>query len=311
MKISFITTILNEEESIGKLLESLRDQSVLPDEVIIADGGSTDNTLSVISNFQFKIPNKNLKVKILKKIGNRSVGRNAAIESSTGDIIVCSDAGCVLDKDWIKNITKPFEDPQIDVVSGYYKGISKTIFQKCLIPYVLVMPDRVNINNFLPATRSMAFRKPVWEKIGGFDEKYSHNEDYVFAKKIRNKFKIKFVKEAIVFWYPPKDFKNAFIMFFRFAYGDAEARIFRPKVFLIFLRYIIGVLLFGLAIIKMSVPILSFLLLCLILYVIWSIVKNYKYINDIKAYVYLPLLQFLSDSAVILGTVFGFIKYGL
>ena len=55
MKISFVTTVFNEEKTINKLLDSIKKQTVYPDEVIIVDGGSTDNTLSVISNFQFPI----------------------------------------------------------------------------------------------------------------------------------------------------------------------------------------------------------------------------------------------------------------
>src|SRR3989338_7358403 len=156
MRISFIATIFNEEKTIEVFLTSVLSQSILPDEIILVDGGSTDATVEKVQNAKFKVQNYNVKFKIIVKRGNRSVGRNEAITHARGDIIVCSDAGCELDKDWIKHITKPFKDMSVDVVAGYYKGKSQTIFQKCLIPYVLVMPDRVDLNNFLPATRSMA-----------------------------------------------------------------------------------------------------------------------------------------------------------
>ena len=166
MKISFITTIFNEELTIKKFLSSLIAQTKFPDEIIIVDGGSTDNTLLVVSQFAFPLSNK--KIKIIQKKGNRSVGRNEAIKNATGDIIVCTDAGNLLDRDWIKNITKPFLNKTIDVVAGYYKGKAKNIFQKCLIPYALVMPDKVEPDNFLPATRSIAFKKSIWKKSRRF-----------------------------------------------------------------------------------------------------------------------------------------------
>ena len=66
------------------------------------------------------------------------------------------------------------------------------------------MEDKIK-EEFLPATRSMAFRKEVWKKIGGFDENLSHNEDYAFANKIKKLgFKIKFVQDAVVNWIPRK-----------------------------------------------------------------------------------------------------------
>lgn len=305
MKITFITTILNEENSIEKLLQSLDLQTLKPDEIIIADGGSSDRTIAKLKTKNLKLK-KNIHLKIIIKEGNRSIGRNAAIKSSTGDIIVCSDAGCVLDKDWIKNITKPFEDPSVDVVAGYYKGIAGNVFQKCLIPYALVMPDRIDPNNFLPATRSVAFRKKVWEKVGGFEEKYSHNEDYVFARSLKkNDFNIVFEKSAIVSWYPPKSLKNAFVMFYRFAKGDSESKIYRPKALFVLIRYLNGILLVCLFLINHSPFLLFFLVLGLFLYIAWAIVKNYKYVNNVLGFFYLPLLQFISDFAVISGTFLG------
>jgi glycosyltransferase involved in cell wall biosynthesis len=310
MKISFITTVYNESLTIEKLLQSLFAQSRFPDEIIIVDGGSTDSTISEISCFKFPVSNAKTKIKLIFKKGNRSVGRNEAIKSATGGIIVCSDAGCALDKDWVKNIIKPFSDPKIDVVAGYYEGKARTVFEKCLIPYVLVMPDQIRAGDFLPSTRSMAFKKSFWEKIGGFPEEFSNNEDYVFAKRLRkNGVRMVFEKRAIVYWTPRSNLKDAFVMFYRFAKGDIESRICRPKVSLIFLRYIIGIALLAAYVLLKSYVILQTLYLILFIYILWSIIKNYKYVKDARAIFLLPLLQITSDIAVILGTTSGIISF--
>ena len=308
MKVSFIATVYNEEQAIKLLLESIFSQSKFPDEIIIVDGGSTDNTIPEISSFHFPKSTNKTNIKLIFKKGNISVGRNEAIKSASNEIIVCSDAGCTLDKDWIRNIIRPFEDGDVDVVAGYYKGSPKTVFQECLIPYVLVMPDKVNANDFLPATRSIAFKKSIWKKIGGFDEKISHGEDYLFAKKLR-KFNanIRFEKNAIVYWIPRDSIKDAFVMFYRFAKGDAKSKIFRPKVFLIFLRYIIGLFLVIFYAVTNMQTILIILYLLIFIYILWSIGKNYIYVGKIKAILFLPLLQLVSDIAVIIGTIMGFI----
>jgi glycosyltransferase involved in cell wall biosynthesis len=299
MRSSLIITVLNEENTITALLKSVEQQTAKPDEIIIADGGSSDRTKELIIEFQ---KNSKLKLKLIEVKGNRSIGRNTAIAESKGDIILSTDAGCILDKDWVRNITKPFSDTEVDVVAGYYKGRSGSVFGKSLIPYVLVMPDKVDKDNFLPATRSMAIKKSVWEKTGGFDNKLSHNEDYAFAVKIKEKgFKIIFAKEAVVLWLPPETLREAFFMFYRFAYGDAESGIIRPKVVLIFLRYAIGLVL-------LLTGNILLLLASVIVYAMWSAFKNYKYVKEQAAYYYLPILQFTSDTAVLIGTSIGLTK---
>ena len=110
MKISFITTIYNEEKTIKIFFDSLLSQSKLPNEILIVDGMSTDQTVAKIKSYESKIKKKKIKFTLLIKKGNRSVGRNEAIKNATGEIIVCSDAGNILDKNWLKNISAPFKN---------------------------------------------------------------------------------------------------------------------------------------------------------------------------------------------------------
>lgn len=311
MKVSFITTVLNEEKNIELLLNSLVSQSKRPDEVIIVDGGSKDHTVKVVKEWIAKLRSKDFKkkVKLITIKGNRSVGRNEAVRLTKGDIIVCSDSGCILDKKWVREIVKPFEKKDVDVVAGFYKGLPKNIFEKSLVPYVLLMPDRVNPKNFLPSTRSMAFKKSIFRKVGGFPQKFSYNEDYVFAKMLKKRnAKIVFKKSAIVYWKPRENLKDAFIMFYRFAMGDIEASIFRSKVFWLLIRYII-MSWFLVYLFYFKVPfILKTILYILIIYILWAIWKNYRYVKNWQAFFVLPLIQFTADTAVLGGTIFGFLK---
>jgi len=277
--------------------------------VVIVDGGSSDKTIERIKNYESEMKKRRIKFKLVIKKGNRSVGRNEAIKIASNNIIACSDAGNILDKNWLQNISKNLSNPKVEVVAGYYKGLPRNIFEKCLIPYVLVMEDKINSEDFLPATRSVAFRKELWEKVGGFDNNLSNNEDYAFAIKLKKtNAKIVFAKSALVYWRPRKNIKEAFIMFYRFAFGDAESRILRPKVILVFLRYFVGIAFLFLYLITENKTIYFSIIVLLVFYVVWSIRKNYKYVNDARAFFYLPLIQFTSDIAVLFGTSIGFIK---
>lgn len=311
MKVAFITTVLNEERNILFFLKSIAVQTRQPDEIIIVDGGSTDKTLDKIKEWISKIRSLSLKkkIKVYVRKGNRSVGRNGGIKRAKSDIIACSDSGCILDKNWLRNIAKPFKNEKVDVVAGYYRGLSASIFEKSLIPYVLVMPDKLNPKTFLPAGRSMAFKKSIWEKVGGFPQSLSSNEDFAFAVKLRKiGAKIAFRKNALVYWRPRQNIFEAFSMFFNYAVGDSEAGILRPKVVLIFIRYAILIWLLIYAYFFRLFFIQETIFYILLLYVIWSIWKNYRYVKDRKAFLYLPLIQITSDIAVILGTSIGFLK---
>jgi len=306
MRTTLILTVLNEESTISKFLDSLNRQSSIPDEIIITDGGSTDKTKQKILNFVNSQKNK-LNVKLIEEKGNIAKGRNAAIKFSSNEFILCTDAGCFLDKDWVKNISSPFKDKNVDVVSGFYNPVTRNIFEKCLAAYTSTMPDKLN-EDFLPSSRSIAFKKSAWKKVKGYPEYLDRCEDLIFAKNLKEKnFKFKLVKNAIVYWPQRKNIFQAFKQFFLYAKGDGQAKYIRPQVPLVYIRYFLAVYILFLSILEKSMGGLVLLILLFISYVIWAIKKNYKYVKNKKAIYILPMLQFAADASVIIGTTLGLV----
>lgn len=218
MKVSLVTTVLNEEETIVDFLDSVAAQTRKPDEVIVVDGGSTDNTVQLIKSYP------KLSIKLLQKPGNIARGRNAGIKSSQNEIIAVTDIGCSLDKDWFKRIIEPLEDKEVQVVAGYYLPVAKTPVQKLMAVYTSVLPEDVDPKTFLPSSRSIAFRKKTWDKVGGYPENLNYAEDLVFARHLEKAgMKRVFVREALVYWPQKRTISEALRQVFRYASGDGQA----------------------------------------------------------------------------------------
>ncbi len=305
MKISFVTTVYNEENTIEQLLFSLSQQTRKPDEIIFVDAGSTDKTVEKLR----KVHRKGQQINWYVKKGNRAVGRNEGIKRASGEIVVVSDAGCLLDKDWIKYITEPYKKTEVDIVSGFYLPVTHSVFEKCLATYTCVMPDRINKEHYLPSSRSIAFRKSAWKRVGGYPEYLDTCEDLVFARALkRSGANFVFIRNATVYWPQRKNILQAFQQFFSYAKGDGQALYLRPQTPLLFVRVLgaMFVVSWTLGIIgKRSNAVLLTVILLGVLYGLWAIQKNYHYIHHVKALFWLPILQVVSDIAVFMGMSFG------
>ena len=110
-----IIVTYNRSQMLADTLSSLTVQSRTPEEVIVVDNNSIDNTKTVVENFNGKL---NIRY-IFEKVQGTSTARNAGIKHATGDIIVFTDDDCIADKDWLRYMELPFlRDPSIGIVGG-------------------------------------------------------------------------------------------------------------------------------------------------------------------------------------------------
>jgi glycosyltransferase involved in cell wall biosynthesis len=219
--VAIIVTVRNEEASIDALLDSLLAGSRAPDEIVIADGGSTDHTVERLRARAAADP----RVRFLVALGNRSVGRNAAVRAARASIIACTDAGVQVERDWLERITEPFEgDPGVDVVAGFYRSAGETWFERAAGVVSAPRLEEVDRERFLPSTRSVAFPRSAWERVHGFDERWDHNEDTPFALSLKKAgCRFAFAPGAIVRWRPRGDLRSFWRQHRRFGYGDGES----------------------------------------------------------------------------------------
>ena len=103
MRVSLIITTYNWPESLILVLRSIENQTIFPEEVVIADDGSNNETKNVIAKFQ-----KKSKLKIIhswqEDYGFRvAKSRNKAIAKSSGDYIILIDGDVILDSKFIRD----------------------------------------------------------------------------------------------------------------------------------------------------------------------------------------------------------------
>jgi glycosyltransferase involved in cell wall biosynthesis len=312
MNISVVIPLLNEEPTIAVLLESLLGQTRKPDEIVIVDGGSTDRTCDIIRSYQ-KLDRS---IKLLQFKTTRAEARNIGVSASKSEIVATTDAGCIAEKNWLKRISAPFSNSSVDVVAGFYEMIGETHFGKALSVFLGVTSVKFD-DRFMASARSLAFRKNIWQEVGGFPEDLKDTaEDTMFNYKVVNfGAKIVRVKNAIVYWKLPLTYWEAVRKMYLYSKGDAESGIWwhpvkkfsthNIKVCLIYLRYLIGLyILFHTTVYN---DLLFPLILALLFYIFWAFRKVYLQTNDFLAGLYGIILQFTSDLAVMSGFFVGLV----
>ncbi|MDE2949930.1 MAG: glycosyltransferase [Chloroflexota bacterium] len=219
--ISLIATVLNEGDSIHLLFDSILAQTRQPDEILIVDGGSSDNTCEIIAGYGDRLP-----VRLLVEPGcNISQGRNRAIEAATGEIIAVTDAGVQLSASWLEAITEPLLlDPDLNGVAGFFLADPQTFFEAALGATTLPLRDEIKAETFLPSSRSIAFRRSAATEIAGYPEWLDYCEDLVFDLRFRSAVgRFAFAPKAVVYFRPRSSIGGFYRQYFFYARGDGKA----------------------------------------------------------------------------------------
>ncbi len=313
MKISTCITVKNEEKWIGILLDSLLIQSRKADEIVIVDAGSEDKTTEIIKHYQKKDKN----IKLLVERGGIAHGRNTAIEIAKYPIIAQTDAGCIAKPNWLEKVTEPLNHEMVGISAGFYIMPANSFLQKAQNLFLGVHSKRFDPASFLPSARSVAFRKEIWEKVGGYDERLEKGgeDTKFFISCVKNQIRIARVGDARVIWEETKYFtlRDFFYKVFNYAKGDAKTKLWiypipsimshNIKMLFVFIRYLLGICLL---IFSFTSPPLFYLLVGLfVLYIFWSVWKFRDIVNSWKVRVWIPVVQIVSDIAVMIGFIYG------
>ena len=316
MRVSVVATVLNEGASVERLLASLGAQSRQPDEVVVVDGGSTDGTLGILEDW---VESGRLPLRVLEAPGaNISEGRNAAIGAATGEVIATTDAGVRLEQGWLEALVAPFEneepDHSIAVVAGWFVADPQTPFETAMGATVLPQVQEVKADTFLPSSRSVAFRKTAWERIGGYPEWLDYCEDLVFDFRLRDLYgPFHFAPEATVHFRPRSSLRDFFKQYYQYARGDGKADLWRVRHAVRYLTYLVaGPALVALALFHSAWWGLA-LLAGAAAYTItpyrrlWPMLAAYGPFDRMKALLLVPVIRVVGDVAKMIGYPVGLV----
>ncbi|HEC87736.1 MAG TPA: glycosyltransferase [Thermoplasmata archaeon] len=230
MKTSVVITLLNDFR-VKRTIESLLKQERIPDEIIIADGGSHDELMTMLLEYERKY--NIVKVHVLP--GSVAETRNKVLPLLNREIIVFLDADEIAPPHWLANIVAPIERGEVDFVGGPTKPFAeaKNRCEKFINEYSKWFYENVVSNDIsmLPMGNT-AWHRKIFDKIGGFDERLKWGgEDYdVNLRALASGFRGKLVKDAWV-WHDQShlnSLKKIFKKKYKYAIG-ATLSYFKSK----------------------------------------------------------------------------------
>jgi rSAM/selenodomain-associated transferase 2 len=172
MKITIIIPTLNEAGHLRRLLPYLKENGEdLVAEIIVSDGNSDDETIRIAQNLGVKV--------VEGKARCRAKQMNTAAYSSQADIFYFVHADSIPPTTFASDIMS-------SIRKGYKIGGYRFRFDssKPMLRFNSWM-TRFNIEAFRGGDQSLFITREMWEKLGGFDEKFVVMEEYDLLRKAK------------------------------------------------------------------------------------------------------------------------------
>ncbi len=216
--VSIIIAVYNRATFIDSCIKSILNQNYHNFELIIVDDGSTDGTKKILQNFK---NDSRIKLVFNKTNFGLMYSRNKGIKESCGEYIAFTDSDCIVDKDWISELIKPFvNDKNIMIVGGQIVDPPPTNYWECVNKGCNFIASKSGYVERIVGC-SMAYRR-IFFKDNLFDEALKYGgeelEKCLICKK--RSLKVYYIHTAKVVHYHRSNFKSTFIQYYKYGYGN-------------------------------------------------------------------------------------------
>lgn len=181
MTLSIIIPVINEEKNLEKLLPILVNSKAK--EVIIVDGGSTDNSKQIAEKFG---------AKVITAPKSRAKQMNAGAKEAQGDVYYFVHADSIPPKSFYEDIVAHLDD---NTPFGCFRSLFDT------------NNKFLRINSFFSRYKGMMFRgggqtlwitKKFFQELNGYDESLKLMEEYDFIKRASQKADYKVIQKDVL-----------------------------------------------------------------------------------------------------------------
>ena len=205
MNVSVIIPTHNGGKYLGRLFKTLKEQSVRPEQILVVDSSSNDDTTSLCKAFGIDI------IHVEAKSFDHGGTRNLAVSRAIGDIMVFMTQDALFrDAGGLENLIKPLEDPKVAASYGrqvpkgnanpYEKFVRSFNYPPAGIIKGIEDLPRLGVKTFFFSNACSAVKKSAFKEVDGFPERVIMNEDmYLAAKLVQKGYKIAYQANAVVY----------------------------------------------------------------------------------------------------------------
>jgi len=202
-KVTVLITVKNSVKTIKQCIESVLKQTYKNYNTMVVDAYSNDGTYEILKSFGKKI-------KLYQVRGWAPKAFNWAMKKINSEFVAFTDADCVVDKNWLKELIKSFKSEKILAVAGFcgtkkvdtnlQRAISKELEErfKYFPKYILRAP-----------TMNLCVRTSILKKLK-FNERFKVAFETDFGYRLTELGKIYYNKKAIVYHYHRATWKDFF-----------------------------------------------------------------------------------------------------
>lgn len=198
-KISVVTPCYNCEKYLSDTLSSVFEQTILPDEIVLVDDGSSDGTVDLIEKLIAEHPEVCIRL-VKQKNNGPGAARNAGIKAAKGDWIAFLDSDDIWKKRKIERVLETLTENQEaimianDICEVYEDGRRNEVYLHTYYNPKESAFVQLYHGCFL-STSSVCVKKEVLEKVGGFDITLRSAQDYDLWLRVSQEGDIVFIPE--------------------------------------------------------------------------------------------------------------------
>lgn len=318
--ISIVLAVKNESGYIEKCLESCYNQTLNKElyEVIVIDGKSSDNTVSIVKEFELKYPDFNIRIfQNPKEI--QASGWNIGIKKSKSDFVVILGGHTVIAPDFLEKNLELHQKYDVPCTGGVVTAIG---LDRKSISIGMAFNSTLGAGNakywygdkeeFVETVAFGMYKRFVFEGVGYFDEKIVRGQDWDLNYRITQKFgKLLFSPKIKSYYYARTSFKKLWKR--QFDAGKWKVYIIKKFPQSILARHLIPPL-FSLGIILTlffsiyfnKIYISLFYIILYFLLILITIIKNSKQKVN---FIYLFITYFIIHFGYGIGFLYGIIKF--